>query len=81
VERKQKRGSCGKDKRVGRRRQWAIPEQVQWMSDYGLKFAPAMPGDEAAYTTLRERLASYDLSLRVTAAAEPARPAPKKAAP
>jgi hypothetical protein len=41
-----------------------VPELVKWMSDKGVKFAPAMPGDEAAYTTLQERLSTYDRSLR-----------------
>jgi hypothetical protein len=44
-----------------------VPELVKWMTVKGVKFAPAMPGDEAAYTTLHERLASYDRSLRGSA--------------
>jgi hypothetical protein len=41
-----------------------VPELVKWMSDKGVKFASAMPGDEAAYTMLHERLATYDRSVR-----------------
>jgi hypothetical protein len=33
---------------------------VQQMTDAGLRFAPATPGDEAAYETLREALAACD---------------------
>jgi hypothetical protein len=33
---------------------------VQQMTDAGLRFAPASPGDEAAYETLREALAACD---------------------
>jgi hypothetical protein len=58
-----------------------IPELVQWMTDYGLKFAPALPGDEAAYMTLRDRLAAYDLNLRASAAAESAKPVEGKVEP
>jgi len=47
-----------------------IPELVQWMTDNGLQFAPAVPGDEAAYTTLRGRLAAYDRALHGTPIAE-----------
>ena len=46
-----------------------VPELVKWMTDKGVKFAPAMPGDEAAYTTLHERLATYDRNLRGMASA------------
>ncbi|HLW66813.1 MAG TPA: hypothetical protein VKS79_15980 [Gemmataceae bacterium] len=46
-----------------------IPELVQWMTEKGLQFAPVLPGDEAAYATLRGRLAAYDLALRATPAA------------
>ena len=47
-----------------------VPELVKWMTDNGLQFAPASPGDEAAYTTLRARLASYDRSLGQRPAAD-----------
>jgi hypothetical protein len=33
---------------------------VQQMTDDGLRFAPAVPGDEAAYAALREALAACD---------------------
>jgi hypothetical protein len=58
-----------------------IPELVRWMADNGLKLAAAMPGDEVAYTTLRERLATYDSGLRASANAAPPKPAGAKAAP
>jgi hypothetical protein len=38
-------------------------EVVKFMSDKGLKFAPATPGDEAAYRALHQALAIYDVSL------------------
>src|SRR5262249_49385198 len=41
----------------------SVPELVKWMTDNGLQFAAAGPGDEAAYTTLRAKLASYDRSV------------------
>jgi hypothetical protein len=50
-----------------------IPELVQCMTDNGLQFAPAMRGDEAAYTMLRERLAAYDRSVRATPRQTPTR--------
>jgi hypothetical protein len=33
---------------------------VKQMTDAGLRFAPATPGDEAAYATLRDALAACD---------------------
>ncbi|HEX4591762.1 MAG TPA: hypothetical protein VH120_17630 [Gemmataceae bacterium] len=33
---------------------------VKQMTDLGLRFAPATPGDEAAYAALRDALAAYD---------------------
>jgi hypothetical protein len=41
-----------------------IPGLVQQMTEAGLRFAPAGPGDEAAYTTLRQALAAYDQAAR-----------------
>ncbi len=38
-------------------------ELVKYMSDKGLKFAPATPGDEAAYRAVHQALAIYDVSL------------------
>jgi hypothetical protein len=38
-------------------------ELVKYMGDKGLKFAPATPGDEAAYRALHQALAIYDVSL------------------
>jgi hypothetical protein len=40
-----------------------IAELVKYMGDKGLKFAPATPGDEAAYRALHQALAVYDASL------------------
>jgi hypothetical protein len=37
-----------------------VPELVSSMAAQGLQFAPATPGDEAAYAALQEALASYD---------------------
>jgi hypothetical protein len=37
-----------------------VPELVQQMGDKGLHFAPALPGDEAAYRALHQALATYD---------------------
>jgi hypothetical protein len=41
-----------------------VPELVKWMTDRGLQFARAIPGDEPAYSALYQRLAAYDRSLR-----------------
>jgi hypothetical protein len=38
-------------------------ELVKHMSDKGLRFAPATPGDEAAYRAVHQALAIYDVSL------------------
>jgi hypothetical protein len=53
------------------RRQWPLPDAppnlanpIQQMTEAGLRFAPAGPGDEAAYTTLRQALAAYDQAAR-----------------
>jgi hypothetical protein len=37
-----------------------IPDLVKFMTEQGLVFAPAVPGDEAAYVALQRALASYD---------------------
>jgi len=37
---------------------------VRQMGEQGLRFAPAVPGDEAAYTALHEALAAYDRAAR-----------------
>jgi hypothetical protein len=49
----------------------SIAELVKFMADQGLQFAPAVPGDEAAYLALHNVLANYDL----VAQAQP--PAPR----
>jgi hypothetical protein len=38
---------------------------VREMTDRGLRFAPAAPGDEAAYTALREAMAACDRAAAV----------------
>jgi hypothetical protein len=40
-----------------------VAELVKHMSEKGLRFAPATPGDEAAYRALHQALANYDLSI------------------
>jgi hypothetical protein len=42
-----------------------VAELVKYMSDKGLRFAPATPGDEAAYRALHQALANYDMSISV----------------
>ena len=42
---------------------------VRQMADRGLRFAPAAPGDEAAYSALREALAAYDRAAAKSASA------------
>jgi hypothetical protein len=51
-----------------------IPDVMRWLTERGLRFATALPGDEGAYTTLHRELAAYDRALRGNAA-PPARPA------
>jgi hypothetical protein len=46
---------------------------VRQMADRGLRFAPALPGDESAYAALREALAACDRT-----AAKPPAPAPAR---
>jgi hypothetical protein len=41
----------------------SVPELVEQMSKQGLQFAPATPGDEAAYQALQQALANYDLAI------------------
>jgi hypothetical protein len=40
-----------------------VRDLVNQMIDNGLQFAPAVPGDEFAYSTLHKRLAAYDRAL------------------
>jgi hypothetical protein len=37
----------------------SVPQLVQFMRDKGLRFAPATPGDDAAYAALHTALANY----------------------
>ena len=46
-----------------------VPDLVRWLTDKGLQFAPAIPGDEAAYTALHGALAAYDKAVRTPKAA------------
>jgi hypothetical protein len=48
-----------------------VPELVKFMSERGLSFAPATPGDEPAYVALQQALASYDRSVRPAVAVAP----------
>jgi hypothetical protein len=48
-----------------------VPELVKFMTERGLSFAPATPGDEPAYGALQQALASYDRSAQPVAAAPP----------
>jgi len=41
-----------------------VPELVEQMVAKGLQFAPALPGDEAAYRALHQALAAYDRAAR-----------------
>jgi hypothetical protein len=41
-----------------------VPELVRHLTEHGLWFAPALPGDKAAYTVLHDALATYDQAVR-----------------
>jgi hypothetical protein len=41
-----------------------VPELVRYMAEHGLQFAPAVAGDQTAYTSLYRALVSYDFSAR-----------------
>ena len=41
-----------------------VPELIKQMSERGLQFAPALPGDEPAYAALHQALAAYDTASR-----------------
>jgi hypothetical protein len=43
-----------------------VAELVQYMTAQGLKFAPATPGDEAAYNMLQRQLATYQAGIAHT---------------
>ena len=43
-----------------------VPELVKQMTDKGLQFAPAIPGDEGAYKALHQTLAAADRALHAT---------------
>jgi hypothetical protein len=47
-----------------------VPDLVQYMKEKGLQFAPATPGDEAAYAALYQALAGYDAATQGQLAAE-----------
>jgi hypothetical protein len=44
-----------------------VSELIKNMSDQGLRFAPATPGDEFAYRVLQQRLAAYDSQMNLVA--------------
>jgi hypothetical protein len=46
-----------------------VAELVDWMRNNGLKFAPAVPGDEAAYRALHHAMVAYDASMAGIASA------------
>jgi hypothetical protein len=41
-----------------------VQQLIQYMTEHGLRFAPAVPGDEPAYTALHEALARYDTAVK-----------------
>jgi hypothetical protein len=41
-----------------------VADLVRFMSERGLRFAPAAPGDEAAYAAVHQALTAYDLASR-----------------
>jgi len=47
-----------------------VGDLVKFMNDNGLQFAAAVPGDEPAYTTLYQALASYDAGMTQVAASD-----------
>ncbi len=40
-----------------------VPELVKYMTDQGLRFAPAVAGDESAYLALHRALTAYDVTV------------------
>jgi len=44
-----------------------VQELVKYMSDKGLQFTKALPGDESAYLSLYQSMANYDTALRAVA--------------
>jgi hypothetical protein len=57
-----------------------VPELAKFMSEKGLKFAPALPGDEATYAALQRALAAADRAVTAKAAAKPAEDSGRTAA-
>lgn len=53
-----------------------VNDLVKQMAETGLRFAPATPGDEAAYNSLHYSLASYDANLPALIASQPMGPNP-----
>jgi hypothetical protein len=41
-----------------------VPQLVKFMTNNGLQFAPAVPGDEGPYVALQQAMAAYDRSLQ-----------------
>jgi hypothetical protein len=50
-----------------------VPELVNFMTEHGLQFAAAVPGDEAAYLAIHQALTTYDRAAQVQTAARPSR--------
>ena len=50
-----------------------VPELVNFMTDNGLRFAAAVPGDEGAYAALHHALAAFDRAVQVQTVARAAR--------
>ncbi len=48
-----------------------VGELVKYMTDKGLTFAAAVPGDESAYNALYQAMANYDTALQATASKQP----------
>jgi hypothetical protein len=45
-----------------------VPELVALMTQQGLQFAPAVPGDQPAYAALHQALANYSVAVQAQAA-------------
>ncbi len=55
-----------------------VAELVNYLARSGLRFAPATPGDEPAYTALYRALADFDAGLRELATASPPPSSPRE---
>jgi hypothetical protein len=41
-----------------------VPELVRYMTNQGLTFTSAVPGDESAYLTLYQAMANFDTAMQ-----------------